>query len=648
MFKPFTILKLFTLLVCLLLVQLVAAQDKSEPSQKESYQSLKKRSSQRNTEQLLREAEQLKKQNPDEALNRVKEALAMSIAQGDVRSEANAYILLAEINEDIIEWKLARDNYQAAHDKLVDLTNTVEYQKTLKGLGYTNLKLGNTSNALNFYRELLTYPLNESDKNETLLNISEVYYQMEQYDQALQTIESIKSTPSKIANPMEARIQNQKAKIYARMKEVNKSQELYSNSLNTLRSAKPASEKEQQVAAANKEEIVEALQEQNRYDEAIDIRKQAIEYNLESNNLAEVTKDKVAISKTLDAKGETTAALKEAEEAAQMADTLNNPKEKATAYLTLANLYDKSGQSKQALSAYKKYSDAVSESEQQTQATLLEKSDLIKKQRDIEQATKDVSIGQREETIEQATVFRQQLIIYGLLFVILIIGVTSYFIYKNAKASKLANQLLALKSLRSQMNPHFIFNALNSVNHFIAQQDERTANRYLSEFAQLMRSVLEHSQEDLISLSKELEILSLYLKLEHYRFREKFDYEIKTDETIDSDTIEVPPMLIQPYLENAVWHGLRYKEGKGKLTLEFNRKNGHLLVVITDDGIGRKKSNELKTVNQKKHNSTGIKNIEERLSILNHVYKTSYQVTIDDLSPEGGTRVSISIPIKIK
>jgi hypothetical protein len=281
------------------------------------------------------------------------------------------------------------------------------------------------------------------------------------------------------------------------------------------------------------------------YDEEIDLRKQSIEYNLESNNLTEVTKDKVAISKSLDAKGETSAAIKEAEEAAHIADTLNNPKEQANAFLSLANLYEKNGQDTKALYAYKRYSDAMKKNEKLNESRLTEKSELIRKQKDIEEYTKDVYIGQ---TIEQETVFRQQLVIYGLLVIILIIAVTSFFIFKNAQASKLANRLLALKSLRGQMNPHFIFNALNSVNQFISQQDERTANRFLSEFALLMRLVLEHSQEDFIPLQKEQEILALYLKLEHYRFRDKFDYEIKVDEPINTESIQVPPMLIQPYM----------------------------------------------------------------------------------------------------
>src|SRR5690606_31690746 len=145
---------------------------------------------------------------------------------------------------------------------------------------------------------------------------------------------------------------------------------------------------------------------------------------------------------------------------ALMADTTGNPKDQASAFLALADIYEKHGRTSNAITAYKQYSSAVKKYEQENEAKLTEKSELIKKQKDIEEVTKDVAIGLREETIARATVFRQQLIIYGLMVIILIIAVTSYFIYRNAKASKLANQLLALKSLRSQMNPHFIFNAL--------------------------------------------------------------------------------------------------------------------------------------------------------------------------------------------
>ncbi len=273
-----------------------------------------------------------------------------------------------------------------------------------------------------------------------------------------------------------------------------------------------------------------------------------------------------------------------------------------------------------------------------------ERSILIKKQTDIDELSTSLYIDRSEDNAQKAVIARQQIIITSLIAILVIIGVTSVFIYRSAQSSKKANQLLALKSLRSQMNPHFIFNALNSVNHFIAQQDERTANKFLSEFSQLMRLVLEYSQEDFITLQKEQEILALYMKLEHYRFRDKFEYEIDIDESINAESVLVPPMLIQPYIENAVWHGLRYRESVGHLKLTMTQQNGSLVVTISDNGIGRKRSEDLKTENQKKHKSTGLKNIRERLLILNRVYRTHYEVNVSDGPGGEGTMVQIKIP----
>lgn len=606
---------------------------------KESYK--KSLSSRTSAEQLLNEAELLRVANPDATLDKVQQALAISVAQRDAFSEARAYILLAKVNEGIREWKLAYENYLRAKDKLTSDKNSPEYVETLRGLGDMALKLRDYTSALQYYQEALTFPLSSAEQMEFTIAVSEVHYQMKSYEEALGVLDSAYEL-DKIQTPQ---FQNQCQKIDVRLNNgLNKNPNLYSNSLNTIRSGNIVSPQEQQSVQQTKEEIADVLQQNKLYDEEIHLRKQSIEFNTELNNLAEVSKDRVAISRSLEAKGEKSAAIREAEEAARIAMTIDNPLTEASAFLLLANLYENNGQANEALKAYRKYSDAISRKEAQTESRVIEKSGLIRKQKEIEEYTKDVSIGQREETIEKATVARQQLVIYGLLVIILIIGVTSFFIYKNAQASKLANRLLALKSLRGQMNPHFIFNALNSVNQFISQQDERTANRFLSEFALLMRLVLENSQEDFIPLQKEQEILSLYLKLEHYRFRDKFDYEIKVDEQVNLEAIQIPPMLIQPYIENAVWHGLRYKNGKGRLLLHFYRQNGNLVAEITDDGVGRQRSAELKTENQKKQNSTGLKNIEERLAIINKVYHLDYRVHIEDRE-NNGTRVSVYLPV---
>ncbi|SHG61564.1 TPR repeat-containing protein [Chryseolinea serpens] len=621
-----------------------------QASKKDSYSKFKSNSSRQSVTVLLNEASGLKDKDPQGALSKVQEALGLSLANGESFNEGRCYLLLGEINEGLQEWKLALDNYGHAREKFLNPKGgySDEYVRAVQGMGNTALKLGQYSEALQYFEEALQLSKNANQKATLQLSLSEVYYQMERYQEALDALKEIDLSPKKIAssNSFSNQANNQEAKIYARLNDLDKSKALFDNSVNTLRQTKDVSPEEDQSLQKTKEEIAGVFRSQNRYDDEIDLRNKSIEYNLESNNFSEVTKDKVEIGKTLDAKGEPRAALRAIEEATRMADTLHNPKEQMYAYQTLANLYEKNGMTSKALDAYHKFSFHVNQADSLNELQRLQQARILNIQKDITELSKNVSLGKQEESLELATVARQRIIIYGLLALLLVIGTTSYFTYKNAQASKVANQLLALKSLRSQMNPHFIFNALNSVNHFIAQQDERAANKFLSEFSQLMRLVLENSQEDFIPLQQEQDILSLYLKLEHYRFRDKFDYTIDVDASLNTEAMEVPPMLIQPYIENAVWHGLRYREEKGHLSLRFIKDNGQLVVEIKDNGIGRKRSAALKTAQQKKHRSTGLKNIRERLDILNKVYKTHYRVAIDDLPEGSGTEVRVYLPMK--
>ena len=237
----------------------------------------------------------------------------------------------------------------------------------------------------------------------------------------------------------------------------------------------------------------------------------------------------------------------------------------------------------------------------------------------------------------------QRWIIGSLILIALLLLYSAYTLYKGNKQQKNANNRLALKSLRTQMNPHFIFNALNSVNSFIASNDERAANKYLSEFSQLMRAVLENSEEDFISLEKEIKLLELYVKLEHFRFKDKFDYVLNISEDLRLSEFVIPPMLLQPYIENSVWHGLRYKEGKGLLEINFDQLDSKTIKIsIIDNGIGREKSIEFKTENQKKQNSKGMGNIQKRILILNQMYKDKVDVTIENIFENGeGTKVTL-------
>ena len=266
----------------------------------------------------------------------------------------------------------------------------------------------------------------------------------------------------------------------------------------------------------------------------------------------------------------------------------------------------------------------------------------LEQERELSQSKYDLAL--TEQQLIQETNKRQQWVIYSLIFSLILMGLAVFFFYRSNQQQKLANNLLALKSLRSQMNPHFIFNALNSVNNYIAKNDERSANRYLSEFSTLMRTVLENSEEDFIPLSKELSLLELYTKLEHTRFPDKFDYAIRVDEKVAVSDFQIPPMLLQPYVENAIWHGLRYKEEKGFLNIDVKQKDAtSLKISIIDNGIGRAKSAELKTKNQRKQKSKGMGNIKKRIAILNDMYKNKIDVDITDLTDGTGTKVVFTL-----
>jgi two-component system, sensor histidine kinase YesM len=257
----------------------------------------------------------------------------------------------------------------------------------------------------------------------------------------------------------------------------------------------------------------------------------------------------------------------------------------------------------------------------------------------IKQLEKEKSL--KDELINRKSTFNYVLI-GSLALLLLFLG----FIAKALYAIKRKNKEIALQSLRREMNPHFIFNSLNSVNQFISQNKELEANKYLTNYSNLMRSMMENSNSDFVTIANEVEQLKKYLDLEHLRFEDKFDFTIILDPKIDIETTFIPNMIIQPHLENAIWHGLRYLENKGLLLLKFELKGTKIAVIIDDNGIGLTKSKDLKTINQKVHISRGINNTNERIALLNDLYKKEIAFKIKEKDkPETGTIVEINFPL---
>ena len=208
-----------------------------------------------------------------------------------------------------------------------------------------------------------------------------------------------------------------------------------------------------------------------------------------------------------------------------------------------------------------------------------------------------------------------------------------------------------LKALRAQMDPHFIFNSLSSIQSFIMTKDEESALRYLNKFAKLMRMILSNSEKASITLREEIDALQLYMELEALRWDNKFEYSVEIDLRVDVDDHKVPTMLIQPYVENAILHGVVPKtDGKGMIGVSIAQEEAHIICTVQDNGIGRKRSQELRTTtNRSLHESMGMKITNERLELLNRIHHSSLSAKIIDLEDEKGnslgTKVEIFIPI---
>jgi len=511
---------------------------------------------------------------------------------------------------------------------LVKITKMVPFQRVelYETLGDAYVGLGDVDNAVAFYNEGLRIAEKNQIAPKTIdLNskIATAYAKGNRLQEANAYFNNSLELSSVQAPQRAVQEKEKVADFYNQKNQYGQEIQLRKKSLEDLKKI-PKKEMEDGLAVENDSitaqrinyKIANAYIAQDKYDEAIPYLEESIKDANVDNDLL-VRKDATRkLSEVYKYKGDYTKALETYQEYVAVVDTLYVKKEQEIARAARFNRELASKQSR--ISG-------------------------LEKERELTQSK--YSLALTEQQLVAESIKRQNWIIYSLIFGMLLMGLAAYFFYRSNKQQKLANNLLALKSLRSQMNPHFIFNALNSVNNFIAKSDERSANRYLSDFSTLMRAVLENSDEDFIPLSKELELLELYTKLEHSRFSDKFDYGIIVDEDMDIDAFQIPPMLLQPYIENAIWHGLRYREDKGFLKIEIKQKDKFALeICITDNGIGRKQSAALKTQNQKKQKSKGMGNIKKRIEILNDMYKDKVDVFISDLETNGsGTKVLFTI-----
>ncbi len=425
---------------------------------------------------------------------------------------------------------------------------------------------------------------------------------------------------------------------YVQQAEVSLQQKNKEVAIESYKKAISYSKDQPEAVVKLKNEIAKVYASDNQFDKAIAINEKLLTEAQTKNDFDTQIKQLQELATIYFKKNEPEKAITVLKQAYQLALQQGKTAEVKTSLLQLLQYYKSNGKDKESIALYDDFFQNFDKLIQNDSSLIDEKTFQVTEEK-IRQLEKEKAL--KDELISKKNTFN-----YFLMGSIALLLLFFGLIVKALYSIKTKNKKIALQSLRREMNPHFIFNSLNSVNQFISQNKELEANKYLTSYSHLMRNMMENSNKDFISLSSEIEQLKKYLDLEHLRFQDKFDYEIIVDENLDTETTFVPNMLIQPHLENAIWHGLRYRETKGLLQLRFGIKNNKISVLIDDDGIGLTKSAELKTRNQKVHQSRGLTNTKERIGLLNELYKTNIAFSITEKnSGTTGTLVEITFPI---
>lgn len=592
---------------------------------------------------LLDSAEFYLKKDAKKSIEFIAEALKNSRT---VKENSEAYQLLGDIYTYWKQYDLAVSNYR------LSIQNTTNHAVKIKLAKAYQLNK-------NYQESLATY--NAINKNElsnwqlitVFEGIGDVHQNTKSFEASLQAYgEGLKVAEKHLITPKVTDLNSKIAQVYDAKGEVDKAKGYFNESLKLAKTQNKKRGLEEKIKVADFQNNL------SDYSSEIQLRKEALKAINEIEDDSVFENESALTPQQQNYKiGNAYALQKDYEQAITYlkrsineADGKEDLLVQKDATRKLSEVLRDAGEFDKALLAYQNYVDLVdkvySKKEKDITQAIQFSKDIAAKQNRILSLESDRALSESKYQLSTEQAKRQKLIIYSLIAGVLLLLILAFLMFKSIKQQRLANNLLALKTLRTQMNPHFIFNALNSVNSFIASNDERAANRYLTDFSLLMRAVLENSENDFIPLEKEIELLELYTKLEHFRFKNKFDYNITVDKNVVVNDFVIPPMLLQPYVENAVWHGLRYKKTKGHLNITIvQTASDEIKITISDDGIGRENSKALKTEHQQKQNSKGLGNIKKRVLILNSMYKDKVDVFIDDLQKgvDPGTKVEVTL-----
>lgn len=502
----------------------------------------------------------------------------------------NCYLKLNEL-------ELALENYFAALQIYDNLKNTAGRITINNNIGLIYKNTGSVLKAINYYEQALTAARDIDDRQQQgaiLYNMASVYIIQGDYEKARDVCESSLSIRREL---------NQKSGIIKNLTSLGR---IHSYLKNT------------ESATGYFEEALELARELNSKDQVAAIL-QHLGYNALANN-------------------DFTLAKKHLTQSLHIAEELRINRLLENNYNYLAYVDSMQGNYASAMNYQQKYFLLKAAKQQFS---------VDEKLAELE---KKYALTLKENLENSNRLQKSRSLIAYLLTALIVVGLVSVVLIQQIRLKAQVNiNKLTQQNLRSQMNPHFIFNVLNSIQYYILRNDTKASSMYLSKFAQLLRLTLDNAQSNLVSINDEVESLKLYLELEAMRLEDHLEYAIEVDEGIDRFMFKIPTLLIQPYVENSIIHGIQQKKGKGKVHIQMKMHGNMIHCLIEDNGVGREKADKLKTSEQKQRKSYGSSITETRLKLLNSLYGKDLGIAYSDLKDENmnpcGTRVEFDLPV---
>lgn len=565
--------------------------------------------------------------------NRVKNLLVFSFLISDVKPDTAMTFADEAINvATSINWQmgiaLAYRQKGYVYYALTDNVNAMDYfLKALKAGEKLNNDLLNASiynNIANIYADLKNYPV-----------------ALDYYQKYLSASISVKSQVNEI------RALSNIGNIYIELSNFAEGLSYYNRAVIIANETG-----NKQISAAIYNNLGEAFLKQKDYSLAKDNYLKSLKLADESMNIDAKVNSLNGLGKIYSSQQQYTKAEAYSKLSLHFAKQLNDVSSQANGFEILYNIYKKKKQFQNALWAYtneKTLEDSVINDSKTAEITRLEMQYQFNKKAD------SIKIADYRKQALSAAIIKQDRIVKNSIIagtlIVLFSALTVFVFYKRKRdavekkhESELKTQAMdtEMKALRAQMNPHFIFNSLNSIKNYIDKNDTAKASLYTSKFAKLMRMILENSERKEIPIAQDLKALELYMQLESLRMHNKFVYEIKVDDAIDQENTLIPPLILQPFVENSIWHGISQRESDGRIWISIRKEGNMINCIVEDNGVGIPEQAHSEQYAHADKKSLGMKITKSRIDAINRMKKNNATVTFSNL--DEGTKIEVRLP----